>query len=109
MIGYSIKSNKLLVKLAESCKLITLNNVPVNFTNEAEHVGVIRNTSGNMPNILHRVAKHKKSLGAVLSAGLARGHRGSPATALRVHQLHCMPVLFSGLATLVLNKAETNR
>ena len=59
-----------------------------------------------MPNILHRVAEHKKSLGAVLSAGLARGHRGSPAAALRVHQIHCTPVLFSGLATLVLNKAE---
>ena len=49
------------------------------------------------------VAEHKKSLGAVLSAGLARGHRGSPAAALRVHQLHCTPVLFSGLAPLVLN------
>ena len=42
-----------------------------------------------------------------MSAGLARGHSGSPAAALRVHQLHCTPVLFSGLATLVLNKAET--
>ena len=41
-----------------------------------------------------------------MSVGLARGHRGSPAAALRVHQLHCTPVLFSGLATLVLNKAE---
>ena len=60
-----------------------------------------------MPNILRRVCEHKKSLGAVLSAGLARGHRGSPAAALRVHQLHCTPVLFSGLATLVLNKSET--
>ena len=60
-----------------------------------------------MPNLLHRIAEHKKSLGAVLSAGLARGHRGSPAAALRVHQLHCTPVLYSGLATLVLNKAET--
>jgi hypothetical protein len=59
-----------------------------------------------MPNLLCRVSEHKKALGAVLSAGLARGHRGSPAAALRVHQLHCTPVLFSGLETLVLNKAE---
>ena len=76
------------------------------FTTEAEHVGVVRNTAGNLPSILRRVAEHKKSLGGVMSVGLARGHRGSPAAALRVHQLHCTPVLFSGLATLVLNKAE---
>ena len=49
---------------------------------------------------------HKKALGAVLSAGLARGHRGSPAAALRVHRLYCTPVLFSGLASLCPNKAE---
>ena len=107
LLGFSNKSTELLVKLAESNNLITINNVKVSFTTEAEHVGVVRNTAGNMPNLLHRIAEHKKSLGAVLSAGLARGHRGSPAAALRVHQLHCTPVLFSGLATLVLNKAET--
>ena len=38
--------------------------------------------------------------------GLAGGHRGSPAAALCVHQLHCTPVLLSGLATLVLSRAE---
>ena len=107
LLGYSNKSTELLVKLAENNNQITINNVKVSFTTEAEHVGVVRNTAGNMPNLLHRIAEHKKSLGAVLSAGLARGHRGSPAAALRVHQLHCTPVLFSGLATLVLNKAET--
>ena len=59
-----------------------------------------------MPNILLRISKHKSALGSVLSAGLARGHRGSPAAALRVHQLYCTPVLLSGLASLVLSKAE---
>ena len=108
LLGYSTKTTELNVKLAASCNPITINGVAVKFTTEAEHVGVIRNISGNMPNILRRVAEHKKSLGAVLSAGLARGHRGSPAAALRVHQIHCTPVLFSGLATLVLNKAEIN-
>ena len=43
----------------------------------------------------------------VLSAGLARRHRGNPAAAVRVHSLYCTPVLFSGLASLVLNNAET--
>ena len=66
----------------------------------------MRGTAGNLPNILHTVSEHKKSLGAVLSAGLARGHRCCPAAALRIHQPHCTPVLFSGLASLCLNKSE---
>ena len=106
LLVYNDRNNELLVKLATSSNPITINDVPVSFSNEAEQVGVVRNTSGNMPNIVQRVAKHKKALGSILSAGLARGHRGSPAAALRVHQLFCTPVLMSGLASLVLTKAE---
>ena len=106
LLGYGTKFTELSVKLASQVNPITIDGVSVAFESEAEHVGVIRNTSGNMPNVLHRVTEHKKSLGAVLSTGMARGHRGSPAAALRVHQLHCTPVLFSGLASLVLTRAE---
>jgi hypothetical protein len=109
LLGYSHNKNTdLLVKHAVSTSLITINNTPVKFTNEAEHVGVVRHTDGNMPNIVHRVSQHKKALGSVLSAGLARGHRGSPAAAIKVHQLYCTPKLFAGLATLVLTKSETS-
>ena len=45
-------------------------------------------------------------MGAILAAGLARGHRGNPAASLRVHNLYCTPVLFSGLASLVLSSTE---
>ena len=106
LLGYCTGYSELCVKLAIRANPITIDGIQVAFADEAEHVGVIRNTKGNMPNILHRISEHKKSLGAVLSTGMARGHRGSPAAALRVHQLHCTPVLFSGLASLVLNKAE---
>ena len=60
-----------------------------------------------MPHILQRIASHKNDLSAVCSAGMARGHRGNPAASLRVHQLHATPVLLSGMASLVLSKAET--
>ena len=106
LLGYSSKSSELLMKIKSMTSTITINNVKVGFSKEAEHVGVVRSTDGNMPSILQRVAQHKKSLGSVLGAGLARGHRGSPAAALRVHLLHCAPVLFSGLASLVLSRAE---
>ena len=108
LLGFCNRKTEVLLKLAKGSNMVAINGVDVTFSSEAEHVGVLRSTDGNMPSILRRVAEHKKSLGAVLSAGLARGHRGSPAAALRVHQLHCTPVLFSGLASLCLNKAEIN-
>ena len=106
LLVFSNPSHDLLVKHAINNNQISINNIPVEFTHEAEHVGVLRSTSGNMPNILLRITKHKKALGAVLSAGLAHGHRGNPAASLRVHLLYCTPVLLSGLASLVLTQAE---
>ena len=37
---------------------------------------------------------------------MARSHRGNPAASLRVNQLYAVPVLLSGLASLVLSDAE---
>ena len=59
-----------------------------------------------MPNILNRIKCHKQAMGSLLSAGVARIHRASPASSLRVHQSYGSPVLFSGLASLVLTPAE---
>ena len=64
-------------------------------------------TSGNIPNIMNRIAEHKSGMSFVLSAGLARNHHGNPAASLRVHDLYGMPKLFSGFATLVMSKVET--
>ena len=98
--------HRYLVKYAELVNPVTIGGVPVKFVTEAEHVGVIRSTCGNLPNILHRVASHKKALAAVTTAGMARSHRGNPAASLKVHQLYATSVLFSGLASLVLSSAE---
>ena len=59
-----------------------------------------------MPNILQRIACHKLALRGVSSAGMAKAHRGNPAASLRVHQLYAVPVLLSGLASLVLTEPE---
>ena len=75
---------------------------------QAEHVGVLRSTRGNGPTLLARFSAHKKALGAVLHAGLSRGHRANPMHSTRVEKLYATPVLFSGLATLVLSKDEVN-
>ena len=64
---------------------------------------MMRSPAGNLPNILSRIAAHKKSVGATMSAGLARNHLSNTAAKLRVHAVYCVPVLFSGLASLALS------
>ena len=95
-----------LVNYAELVNPVTINGTSVNFVSEAEHVGVVRSRAGNMPNILQRISAHKKALAAVSPAGMTHCQRGNPAAALRVHQLYATSVLFSGLASLVLSRAE---
>ena len=71
-------------------------------------MGVTRSVSGNLPHILHRIASHKRSLGAVLSAGMARNHRGNPAASLQVERIYSLPVLLSGVPTLNLLESEVD-
>ena len=79
----------------------------VGFSAEAEHVGILRTAQpGNMANLLARMSAHTRALYSVLPAGLARGHHGNPAAALRVEKMYASSVLLSGLASLVLSKAE---
>ena len=106
LLVYSNDNHKYTVDHAKLINPISIDGVPVKFTTEAEHVGIVRHISGNMPNILNRITAHKKSMGSVLSAGLSRSHRGNAAASLRVHQLYCQDVLLSGLAAQVLTKAE---
>ena len=76
----------------------------INFSEEAEQVWILSSTlTGNMANILARQAAHLKAVHAVLPAGLARGHSGNPAAAIRVERLYGSPVL---LSALVLSKTE---
>ena len=85
---------------------VKLNGVSLKFFDTAEHVGIVRSVSGNLPNIMSRLTAHKKAVSAVLHTGSARHHRGNPAASLRLQQVYGLPVLLSGLGSLVLNKAE---
>ena len=86
---------------------ILYDNIPISESLSTEHLGIIR--SSNLDNFLaiqDRISKHFKALLPVLACGAARGHRGNPAAALRVEALYASPVLFSGLASLVLSRSE---
>ena len=84
-----------------------MNGHVIEFSEEAEHVGILRSTqAGNMASVMARQSSHTRAVHSVLPAGLARGHNGNPAAALRVEQLYGVPVLLSGLGALVLSNAE---
>ena len=87
---------------------ININRNQISFSNQAEHVGVIRSCDGNIPNLMNRFAAHRGSIAANLFTGTARSHRGNLAASLKIEKLYAAPVLFSGLASLVLSKTEVN-
>ena len=95
-----------LVEYAKLVNTVTIDETTVQFVKEADHVGVLRSCHGNMPNILSRIANHRKALGSVTPAGMARSHRGNPSASLRVHQLYATPVLLCGLGSLYITEAE---
>ena len=91
----------------KSVNYLSINGVPLSFTDTTEHVGVVRSpVSGNIPHILKRITSHKKAVAAVLSAGLSRRHRGNPAASLKVEKLYGLPVLMSGIGSLFLLQSE---
>ena len=107
LLCYTPKGFEQLILYWKFTSPITMFGLPVPFSCEAEHVGLLRSTSpGAMAAVLARVSAHTRALHAVLPAGLARRHHGNPAAGLRVHQLYGIPVLLSGLAALVLNNQE---
>ena len=88
---------------------ISINSELIDFSEEAEHLGIIRSsTSNNMANILSRLSSYKKQLHSLLPAGLAVHHHANPAARLRAERLCAVPVLLSGLGALVLSKPELN-
>ena len=102
----STKPMKIQTDYLKSTAQITINDTLIKFVESAEHVGIVRSTTGNLPHILDRFTAHKQALGKVLHAGLARHHHGNPAAGLRVDQLHGIPVLLSGVGALVLKRGE---
>jgi hypothetical protein len=87
---------------------IQIDGKHINFSDEAEHVGIVRSVHGNMPHLLGRFTAHRRAVNACLPAGMARGHRGNIASVLRLEAIYGAPVLFSGVASLLLTTAETS-
>ena len=82
-------------------------NKQIDFTQQAEHVGIIRSSLGhNLPHILNRISSHRKAMGATLSAGTAKKSRANPLIGIRLERVYGSPVLLSGISALVLTASE---
>ena len=104
--AFTTKDMALSVAYTKLINPIEINNETIAFSDEAEHVGVLRSTSGNLLTIMTRITAHRKALASVLHTGMARGHRGNPASSLHIENLYGVPVLLSGIAPLVLSKND---
>ena len=93
-------------KYAKLVNPVHIGTTTIPFVDSAEHVGVIRSVSGNLPHIHQRLVKHRKALASILFTGMSRRHRASPLASLRAERIFGTPVLFSGLASLILNNSE---
>ena len=85
---------------------LSLHNHKIDFSNSADHVGILRSVDGNLPSVMARLSAHTKAVMAVLPAGMAYHHKGNPAASLRIERLFGTPVMLSGLSALVLSKSE---
>ena len=56
---------------------------------------------GNMPHVLDRITAHEKCLDALVLTGICVAHRGNQAASIKLEKLYGMPVMFSGLASMV--------
>ena len=103
---FATKKMKTEIDYLKEFSPVTLEGIKLEFCDTAEHVGIVRAVSGNLPNIVNRISSHKKAVAAVLHAGTARHHRANPAAGLRLQQVYGFPVLLLGLGSLVMNRIE---
>ena len=75
------------VKYSKLVNPINISQSRISFVDCAEHVGVLRSTSGNLPHLLQRIVSHKNTLGGILSIGLSRRHRANPLSAIKAEQI----------------------
>ena len=102
------KSKADLTKYQIDTTTLVIDGEAIKFADNVEHVGVIRSIHGNLPNIQERIAAHKRAIGSILYTGMARNHRGNPAASIRINKIYGIPVLLSGLASLVLKETEVD-
>ena len=84
LLAFSPPNCEMLVKYAKIISPISISGEHINFSDAAEHVGIVRSVHGNMPSILSRLSAHRRAVHSIMPAGLAKGHRSNLAACIRV-------------------------
>ena len=84
LVVFSKDENDHQVKYSKLISNITLHGEQIPFSQEAEHLGIVRSSSGNLSNLVERFSAHRKKLFSVLPAGLALHHNANPVATLKV-------------------------
>ena len=87
LVVFTKDENDHQVRYSKLISSISLHGEQIPFSQEAEHLGIIRSSSGNLPNLVERFSAHRKKLFSVLPAGLALHHNANPVAALKVEQI----------------------
>ena len=66
LLGYCTPKTQHLLDIAKLSNRIAINAQKVAFEEETEHVGVTRNTSGNLAHIMNRIAVYKGAMASVV-------------------------------------------
>ena len=93
------------------CKVINpikIGEKIIDFDSKMEHVGVLRSVAGNMEALSSRITAQKRAIGSVISIGLGKNNLSNPLARLNILKIYGESALFSGLATLILNRKEIN-
>ena len=108
LLVFNTKETVLQSMVEQAITTISVDGEDILPSSQASHVGFVRSVLGNEANIVARLSSHRGAVYGLLSAGMAKGHRANPAASLRVETVFGIPVLLSGLASLVLSAKEEN-
>ena len=108
LVAFHSKKQKFTVDYQLNTISLDIEGLPIEPTNSAEHVGILRSSSGNLPYVQARISAHSRALFLVLPCGLAKKHNTNPSASLRIQSLYALPVLMSGVASVNLLQSEIN-
>ena len=90
------------VKYTKMISPLHMDRTPIPFATTVDR-RELRSVNGNLPHIQQRMVSHK-----ILSMEMAKRHWANSLASLRAETIFCTPVLYSGMATLLLTKPESN-
>ena len=107
LLVWSPQSQKLKTNLQQLGCPISVDGHAISYASFGKHVGIRRSVEGgNMPHIIDRISAHSRATASILHTGAAVHHSANPSASIQLEQLYDCPVLFSGVASLVLSKKE---